>query len=110
MRCYGIILLILLAATCCSAQQNLILNGRFEETVSPDSCYTGPICKDVFVGLNSRHFIRDWWNPTNVSPDYFNRCDTSNCRMHFLVEASTGSTSPMQGGTSSESGNTPPQQ
>jgi len=78
MRCYGIILLILLGATCCSAQQNLILNGRFEETVSPDSCYTGPICKDVFVGLNSRHFIRDWWNPTNVSPDYFNRCDTSN--------------------------------
>lgn len=62
----------------CKAQQNLILNGRFEETAYPDSCYTGPIYKDIFVGLNSRHFINDWWNPTNVSPDYYNRCDLSN--------------------------------
>ena len=78
MKAVAFILFIFFYLLPVQGQTNLILNGRFEETVFPDSCYAGPIYKEIFLGLNSRHLIRDWWNPINSSPDYNHRCDTTN--------------------------------
>jgi gliding motility-associated-like protein len=51
------------------AQQNLVLNGSFEEYYS---CPTGN-------NLNDGQFERCkyWWSPTSASPDFFHECNNS---------------------------------
>lgn len=77
MKGFTFILFILIYIFPIQGQTNLILNGRFEENMFPDSCYSGTLYSDFFVNLHSRHFLIDWWNPIETSPDYYNRCDTS---------------------------------
>ena len=84
MRQCVVILVILLGAVFCRAQQNLILNGRFEafDTIAP--CVAG----DLSPSLGSSHVIQNWWNPTITSSDYYQRCDTGSFRIPLQISGS----------------------
>ena len=67
----SILFINLLGIAYCNAQQNYILNGRFEETIRPDSCIAG----EMGYGSARNYFIKNWWTPCPTTTDYYNRCD-----------------------------------
>lgn len=50
------------------AQENLVLNGSFEEY------YSCPVSNDLNNG--QLELAKGWWKPTAGTSDYFNRCNT----------------------------------
>lgn len=75
MKRLGLILLFFSSLVPSKGQENLILNGRFELNTMTDTCWSVPIYSSLF--FNYRHVVKDWWNPIESTPDYYNRCDTN---------------------------------
>ena len=76
------IICIMLSILYKSYSQNLVPNGSFEEY---QNCVLDTVYNNFSVlGI----IVKDWFNPTRTSPDYFTSIDTSNvCAGYIGSEA-----------------------
>ena len=79
----SVIILLLLSSYYQAAKgQNLVTNPGFEQY---NNCPTGRSEINMSIGYDSFLTAIDWVDPTNTTPDYFNRCGTdSSVRLPYL--------------------------
>ena len=68
-RIIPVIFILILSFNNTQAQENLVPNGSFEEY---DTCPNGTAQFDA---------VKDWYNPTLASPDYYNACANNGARV-----------------------------